>query len=424
VEIGGWVRTVRDQKNIAFVNLNDGSNVSGVQIVLGDDTDGIELVRDGAVTLGAAVSIAGVVAASKGGKQAVEIQASKLSIIGACPSDTYPLQKKKTSLEFLRGIGHLRARTNTLAAVQRVRSTLAYATHEFFQDNGFKYLNSPILSTSDCEGAGEMFQVTTLLSKYEEEQRLPRVGEGEMKELAAAVSTQGAAVKAAKAGGGDKARVEEEVKKLLELKDRLAAAEAGSRSVLTGGPGGGVDYSKDFFGDKTFLTVSGQLQGEIYATAMGDVYTFGPTFRAENSNTSRHLAEFWMVEPEMAFCDLPRDMACAEAYLKHCLRAAVDRCPEDMAFFDQFFKKGLVDNLTTMVERPFLTITYTDAVAELKKAKVKFEYPVEWGVDLQSEHERYLAETVCGGVPVLVTDYPKDIKAFYMRLNDDGEPPE
>ena len=447
ISLNGWVRTVRDQKKVVFLNLNDGSSVAGIQCVLrgeieeGQDSDldlpeGLDLIRSGSVTLGAAVQVTGLLTPSKGNqaKQTFEIQVDKLHLIGACPSDSYPLQKKKTSLGFLRSIAHLRPRTNTIGAAQRVRSTLAFATHEFFQGEGFSYLNSPILSTSDCEGAGEMFQVTTLLAGKDEATTTTatairaEMGPGAKAELETAIASQGEVVRAAKKEG-EQARIAAEVEKLLALKAKLAAgvdgALAGSGApnpdqALPRNPDGSVDYTQDFFGRKAFLTVSGQLQGEIYATAMGDVYTFGPTFRAENSNTSRHLAEFWMVEPEMAFCDLERDMSCAEAYLKHCLRSVLEKNPDDMAFFDSYVKKGNLDQIASLLEKPFATMTYTDAVAELSQAKKKFEYPVVWGKDLQSEHERYLTEVVCQGVPVMVTDYPQACKAFYMRGNDDG----
>jgi len=291
---------------------------------------------------------------SPGKNQNVELQGNLIKVVGEASPETYPLQKKRHSFEFLREIAHLRPRTNTFAAVTRVRSTLSFAVHKFFQENDFVYIHTPIISASDAEGAGEMFQITTLPLND------------------------------------------------IPLID------------------GNVDYTKDFFGKPANLTVSGQLEGEIYATALKDIYTFGPTFRAENSNTSRHLAEFWMIEPEMAFCDLSGNMDLAEKFLKYILQYVLDNAAEDMNFFNSFIKKGIIDDIKHVINSPFTHVTYTEAVDLLLKADVKFEYPVEWGHDLQSEHERYLTETVYKG-PVIVTDYPRDIKAFYMKLNEDGK---
>lgn len=352
VEAKAWVRTIRDQKKFAFVEINDGSSFSGLQVVLTPETEGYESFMEQAST-GASVAVVGELVQSPGSGQSVEIKASKAEVIGRCSED-YPLQKKRHSFEFLRSIAHLRPRSNTFGAVTRVRNALAMATHEFFQNEGFLYLNTPIITGSDCEGAGEMFKVSTLGDNP------PRTQEGK------------------------------------------------------------VDYSVDFFEKPTFLTVSGQLNAEAYACALSDVYTFGPTFRAENSNTSRHLAEFWMIEPEMAFADYKDNAKLAEKYMKFVLAKALESCREDMAFFDQFIEKGLVERLEKVVKTPFKQITYTEAIEELLKAKKKFEFPIEWGKDLQSEHERYLCEEVYQG-PVIVRDYPKGIKAFYMRLNDDDK---
>ncbi len=343
VTAGGWVRTVRDQKTFAFIELNDGSCLANLQIVLNG-----ALPAD--VTTGASLLVTGQLVESQGKNQSVELKASDLRVLGACNPETYPLQKKRHSFEFLRTIAHLRARTNTFGAVARVRNALAYATHRFFQERGFLYFHAPIITGSDCEGGGEMFRVTTLDPSLSKRQ----------------------------------------------------------------------DYSQDFFTRPTFLTVSGQLEGETYACALSDIYTFGPTFRAENSNTSRHLAEFWMIEPEMAFADLLRNMDVAEEYLKYCLHYTLKHCAEDLNFFDQWVEKGLLTRLRHVAETPFARLTYTEAIEILKKAPKTFEFPVEWGTDLQSEHERYLAEEHCKR-PVILTNYPAHIKAFYMRANPDGK---
>lgn len=350
----GWVRTKRESKNVCFLELNDGSSLVGLQIVV--DLNSFEnkeiLTR---ITTGASLVCTGFLVNSVGGDQEVELKAQSIELIGEAPADTYPLQKKRHTLEYLREIAHLRARTNTMGAVARVRNVVSYAVHSYFQENGFAYVHTPIISTSDAEGAGEMFQVTTL-----DLANIPRTEQGT------------------------------------------------------------IDYSKDFFGKKAGLTVSGQLQGETYAMALKNIYTFGPTFRAENSNTKRHLSEFWMIEPEMAFCTLEGDMAVAESFLKYIFKAVVDKCPEDMDFFSKFVEKGVAATLQKVIETPFAHLTYTESVAELEKHNSTFEYPVHWGSDLQTEHERFLTEQVCNG-PVIVTDYPKEIKAFYMKLNDDGK---
>ncbi len=338
--IKGWVRTVRNQKNIAFVEVNDGSSLAGLQVVL----DG-QLPPD--VTTGCSVIATGELVASPAKGQPIEMKATSLEVVGTCDPDAYPLQKKRHSFEFLREIGHLRPRTNTQGAVARVRNALAMATHEFFQSRGFLWVHTPIITTSDCEGAGQMFRVSTL-------------------------------------------------------------------------PAGKTDFSEDFFGREAYLTVSGQLEGEIYACALSDIYTFGPTFRAENSNTSRHLAEFWMIEPEMAFATLNDNMDIAEAYLKHCLQYVIKNNLDDLQFFDQFIENGLLKRLDNVVSNEFARITYTEAIELLKRSGKTFQFPHEWGVDLQSEHERWLAEEYYKK-PVILTNYPKEIKSFYMRANDDGK---
>lgn len=350
--VKGWVRTVRDQGNFAFITLNDGSTLSGLQVIADADMPGYGDVIP-KLSTGAAVSVTGLLVESPGKGQAYEIKAENIELVGEC-ADSYPLQKKRHTFEFLRTIAHLRPRSNTIGAVTRVRNALSYATHKFFQDRGFYYIHTPIITGSDCEGAGQMFQVTSLSLE-----NIPR-------------------------------------------------------------DDGGVDYTKDFFQKPAYLTVSGQLAVENYACALSDVYTFGPTFRAENSNTSRHLSEFWMIEPEMAFADITDDMDCAEAYVKYILQHILDTCKEDIEFFNKFINKGLLERLQHVVSSPFERVTYTDAIDILKKSNKKFEFPVEWGNDLQTEHERYLCEEHFKK-PVFVYNYPKEIKSFYMRLNDDGK---
>ncbi|PKL27232.1 MAG: asparagine--tRNA ligase [Spirochaetae bacterium HGW-Spirochaetae-2] len=350
----GWVRTKRESKTVCFLELNDGSCLKGLQVVVDLETFADAAVL-GRITTGAAVACTGELTASPGGNQDVELKASSITLHGEAPADTYPLQKKRHSLEYLREIAHLRARTNTMGAVARVRHAVSYAVHSYFNEKGFYYVHTPIISTSDAEGAGEMFQVTT-----------------------------------------------------FDL-DNIPRSEEGT-----------IDYAQDFFGRKASLTVSGQLEGETYALALKNIYTFGPTFRAENSNTKRHLSEFWMIEPEMSFCTLEGDMAIAEEFLKYVFSYVLEHCAEDMAFFSQWVEKGVAETLRTVVEKPFVHMTYTDAIVELEKNNDKFDFPVKWGSDLQTEHERYLTEQVCKG-PVIVTDYPKEIKAFYMKLNEDGK---
>jgi len=354
VTVKGWIKTVRGQKNFTFIEVNDGSTLSNFQVIIDGSFPGYEdlLVK---LSTGTSVAVTGMVAESPGKQQSVELHASNIDILGTCNSETYPLQKKRHSFEFLRTIAHLRPRTNTLGAVARVRNALAYATHRFFQEQGFLYINNPVITASDCEGAGEMFKVTTL-----ELENPPRNDQGQ------------------------------------------------------------VDYSQDFFKKPAYLTVSGQLNAEIFCLALSDVYTFGPTFRAENSNTYRHLAEFWMVEPEMAFADINDDMDNAEAYVKYVLSHVLEHCSEDLQFFDKFISKGLLDRLQHVVDTPFERTTYTYAIRVLERSGKNFEYPVRWGLDLHSEHERYLAEEFFNK-PLIIIDYPKEVKAFYMRLNDDNK---
>ena len=353
VAVSGWARTIRDMKTFGFIELNDGSCFKNLQVVM--DAAALENYKEIAgQNVGAALSVTGTVVLTPEAKQPLEIKAAAISVEGASTPD-YPLQKKRHSVEYLRTIQHLRPRTNLFSAAFRVRSVAAHAIHTFFQDRGFVYVHTPIITASDCEGAGEMFRVTTLDMDH-----LPRTEDGV------------------------------------------------------------VDYSQDFFGKPANLTVSGQLNAENFAMAFGDVYTFGPTFRAEKSNTTRHAAEFWMIEPEMAFCDLAGDMDVAEAMIKFVIRTVMEKCPDEMNFFQSFVDKGLKERLEHVASSDFGRVTYTEAVELLKRSGHKFDYPVDWGCDLQTEHERYLTEQVFQK-PVFVTDYPKEIKAFYMRLNDDGK---
>ena len=438
MQLRGWVRTVRAQKDVAFIEVNDGSSLSGIQAVVNGDVPGRDHLDGGDITTGAAVMIEGTVVESPGGKQAVEVAVTSIKLVGGADASTFPLQKKRHTLEYLRGIAHLRPRTNTIGAVTRVRNQLAYATHTFFQQHGFQYVNTPIVTASDCEGAGEQFQITTLINGIDGASSAaaapasPAASEADIAAAKTAASEQGAAVKALKdakkEGKATKEEVDEAVAKLLALKataealENPPAAAAAAGGELPRDASGAVDYTKDFFGKPSYLTVSGQLNAEIYACAMRDVYTFGPTFRAENSNTSRHLAEFWMVEPELAFADLQDDMDCAEAYLKHCLTHVLEHCDEDLEFFEKNISKDdLRERLRGVATSDFARITYTEAVDHVLKAKKKFEFPVEWGCDLQSEHERYLTEEVFKNTPVIVRDYPKGVKAFYMRENEDGK---
>ena len=352
VTIGGWVRSNRNSKNFGFIVVNDGTFFEPIQVVYGNGLDNYDEV--GKINVGAAIIVRGTLVLTPDAKQPFEIQAAYVTVEGASTPD-YPLQKKRHTFEYLRTISHLRPRTNTFEAVFRVRSLCAYAIHKFFQERDFVYVHTPLITGSDCEGAGEMFQVTTL-----DLNNLPMTEEGK------------------------------------------------------------VDFSKDFFNKPTNLTVSGQLNGETYAMAFKNIYTFGPTFRAENSNTTRHAAEFWMIEPEIAFADLEDDMMLAESMLKYVISYVLENAPEEMAFFNNFVDKGLLDRLRNVVENDFARVTYTEAIDILSKHNDKFDYKVSWGCDLQTEHERYLTEQIYKR-PVFVTDYPKEIKAFYMKLNDDGK---
>ena len=351
----GWVRTKRGNKQVKFIALNDGSTINNIQIVADTSLFEEDLIRR--ITTGSSLAVRGELVASLGSGQAVEIQAKEIEIYGECDPMRYPLQKKDTSLEYLRSVAHMRLRTNTFGAVLRVRNAMAFAIHKFFNEKGFVYLHTPLITESDAEGAGDMFQVTTL----------------------------------------DLANVPVEH--------------------------GKVDFSKDFFGKKTSLTVSGQLEGELGATAVGEIYTFGPTFRAENSNTPRHLAEFWMIEPEMAFYDIEDNMELAEEFVKYLVQYALDNCMEDLKFLNDKYDEGLIERLRSVTGISFERVTYTKAVEILEAAVasgVQFEYPVHWGTDFQSEHERYLVEKHFGK-PVILIDFPKDIKAFYMKQNEDGK---
>ena len=352
IRVGGWIRSIRDSKAFGFIVLNDGSCFETLQIVYHDTMDNFAEISK--LNVGAAILVKGTLVATPEAKQPFEIQAEEVAVEGLSSAD-YPLQKKRHTFEYLRTITHLRPRTNTFQAVFRVRSLIAYAIHQYFQEQGFVYVHTPLITGSDCEGAGEMFQVTTL-----------------------------------------------DLKNLPKKED------------------GSIDYSKDFFGKETNLTVSGQLNGETFAMAFRNIYTFGPTFRAENSNTTRHAAEFWMIEPEMAFADLNDNMAVAEGMLKYIIRYVLEHAPAEMNFFNQFVDKGLLDRLNHVLNSEFGHVTYTEAIKLLEEHNDQFDYKVFWGCDLQTEHERYLTEQIFKR-PVFVTDYPKEIKAFYMKQNDDGK---
>jgi asparaginyl-tRNA synthetase len=352
MRVNGWVRSIRDSKTFGFIELNDGSCFKNLQIVFENTLANFnEIIK---FTTGSSIDVEGILVASAGAKQAYELKATKITLIGGA-DETFPLQKKRHSFEYLRTIAHLRPRTNTFNAVFRVRNLLSFAIHQFFQERGFIWAHTPLITGSDAEGAGEMFQVTTL-----DLENLPKT------------------------------------------------------------EGGRIDYSQDFFASKASLTVSGQLEGETFATAFRNIYTFGPTFRAENSNTSRHLSEFWMIEPEIAFADLEDNMQLAQDLIKYVFGYVLEKAPDEIEFFDKFIMPGVKERAETLVKSDFAHVTYTEAIELLKKADQKFEYLPEWGIDLQTEHERYLSEKVFNG-PVFVTDYPKDIKAFYMKLNDDGK---
>ena len=349
----GWVRTKRGNKHVAFIALNDGSSINNIQVVCDTQNFSEELLKD--ITTGACIAVKGNLVESLGKGQSVEIQATEIKIYGKADPEQYPLQKKGHSMEFLREIAHLRPRTNTFGAVLRIRHAMAFAIHNYFNSKGFFYLHTPLITASDCEGAGAMFQVTTM-----DLNNVPKNEEG------------------------------------------------------------GVDFTQDFFGRQTSLTVSGQLEGELGAMALGNIYTFGPTFRAENSNTPRHLAEFWMVEPEVAFNDITDNMDLAEDFIKYLVKYALDNCMDDLKFLNDMFDKELIARLQSVIDTEFVRLTYTEGVKLLEESGQKFEYPVGWGIDLQSEHERYLVEKHFKK-PVILTDYPKDIKAFYMKQNEDGK---
>ena len=353
VTVKGWVRTKRGNKNVAFIALNDGSSVANIQVVV--DLAKIDEAELKGVTTGACLRVDGKLVASLGAGQGVEVQAEKIEIYGTADPETYPLQKKGHSLEFLRDIAYLRPRTNTFGAVLRIRHAMAFAIHKYFNDKGFYYLHTPLITASDCEGAGAMFNVSTL-----DMSNPPRTEDG------------------------------------------------------------AVDYSQDFFGKPCSLTVSGQLEGELGALALGQIYTFGPTFRAENSNTPRHLAEFWMIEPEMAFYELQDDMDLAEDFLKYLIRYALENCREDLEFMNKMWDKGLLERLQFVLDNDFVRLDYTEGIEILKASGKKFEFPCDWGCDLQSEHERYLVEEHFKR-PVILINYPKEIKAFYMKQNEDGK---
>lgn len=353
IEVKGWVRTRRGNKSVQFVALNDGSSVKSLQIVFDLSKFSEDELKP--VTTGSAICATGTIVKSMGKGQSVEMQAEKLEVYGTANPDEYPLQKKGHSMEFLREKAHLRPRTNTFGAVLRIRHAMAYAIHKFFNDKGFYYFHTPLITASDCEGAGAMFQVTTL-----DLENPPRTEDGK------------------------------------------------------------IDYSEDFFGKVSSLTVSGQLEGELGATALGQIYTFGPTFRAENSNTPRHLSEFWMIEPEMAFYDIHDNMDLAEEFIKYCVNYALENCMDDLEFLNEHIDKELIDRLRFVVDNDFVRLPYTEGVKILENSGKKFEFPVYWGADLASEHERYLVEEHFKK-PVILTDYPKEIKAFYMKMNDDGK---
>lgn len=351
VLVKGWVRTRRDSKDFSFIELNDGSSLKNIQVIANNNLNNYEEVKK--LTTGSSVAVTGALVESKGGNQKFEIVADEVEIYDFADED-FPLQKKKHTDEYLRTIAHLRPRTNKYGAAFRIRSELSFAIHKFFNDRGFRYVHTPLITGSDCEGAGEMFRVTTL-----DMDNLPKTKDGK------------------------------------------------------------VDYSQDFFGKEAHLTVSGQLNGEMYAMGLGDIYTFGPTFRAENSNTTRHAAEFWMIEPEMAFADIYDDMDLAEDMVRSCVKHVMDKCPDDIELFDKFVEPGLIAKLNNIVDNGFARITYAEAIEIMQKSGYDFEYKPEFGIDMQTEHERYLAEKHFKR-PVIVRDYPKEIKAFYMRLNDDG----
>ncbi|XP_031258902.1 asparagine--tRNA ligase, cytoplasmic 1-like [Pistacia vera] len=425
VRVGGWVKTGREQGkgSFAFLEVNDGSCPANLQVIV--DASVADLGQ--LVPTGTCVSVEGLLKnPPEGTKQKIELRVEKVIDVGTVDPAKYPIPKTKLTLEFLRDRIHFRPRTNTISAVARIRNALAYATHTFFQENGFLYIHTPIITTSDCEGAGEMFQVTTLISEAEKiEKELiknPPPTEADVEAAKLVVKEKGEAVAKLKSEKARKEAISASVAELTKAKENLAKVE--ERSKLKPGipqKDGKIDYLQDFFARQAFLTVSGQLQVETYACAVSNVYTFGPTFRAENSHTSRHLAEFWMVEPEIAFADLKDDMNCAEAYVKFLCQWLLDKCLDDMEFMAKNYDKSCIDRLRMVASTAFERISYTEAVdllLEAVKEGKKFENNVEWGIDLASEHERYLTE-VKFQKPVIVYNYPKGIKAFYMRVNDD-----
>ncbi|KAL9662409.1 hypothetical protein QQ045_027242 [Rhodiola kirilowii] len=425
VRVGGWVKTGREQGKgaFAFLELSDGSCPANLQVIVQDVVGGLSQF----VHTGTCVHVEGVLKLPpEGTKQKIELRVEEVLHIGPADPAKYPLPKTKLTLEFLRDVVHLRPKTNTISAVARIRNALAFATHSFFQKHGFLYVHTPIITTSDCEGAGEMFQATTLISEAEKIEKdlikNPPPSEAEVEAAQALVIEKGAAVAKLKSDKASKQEITAAVAELTKAKENLTRLQERAK-MKPGIPekDGKIDYGHDFFGRQAFLTVSGQLQVETYACAVSSVYTFGPTFRAENSHTSRHLAEFWMVEPEIAFADLKDDMNCAEAYVKYLSQWLLDNCLDDMEFMAKNFDKGCIDRLRMVASTPFERVSYTEAVELLEKVTdKKFENKVEWGIDLGSEHERYLTE-VLFKKPVIVYNYPKGIKAFYMRLNDDGK---
>ncbi|GAB2247450.1 hypothetical protein Droror1_Dr00007332 [Drosera rotundifolia] len=425
VTIGGWVKTGREQGKgaFAFLEVNDGSCPANLQVMVDADVGNLgELVHTGTSVL-----VEGTLKAPpEGARQRIELRVERVVEVGTVDPAKYPLPKARLTLEFLRDVVHLRPRTNTISAVARIRNALAYATHTFFQNHGFLYVHTPIITTSDCEGAGEMFQVTTLINEAEkaekELKKNPPPSEAEIEAADSAVKEKGEVVKQLKSAKASKEDIIAAVAVLNKAKEELSKLE--ERAKLKAGilqKDGKIDYSLDFFSRQAFLTVSGQLQVESFACAVSNVYTFGPTFRAENSHTSRHLAEFWMVEPEIAFADLEDDMNCAEAYVKFMCQWLLDNCLDDMEFMAKNFDKAAIERLKMVASTPFERISYTEAVSLLENVKdKKFDNKVEWGIDLASEHERYLTE-VLFKKPVIVYNYPKGIKAFYMRLNNDDK---
>lgn len=422
--VGGWVKTGREQGKgtFAFLEVNDGSCAANLQVLVDASLGSLNQLT----ATGTCILVEGELKKPpEGAKQNVEFKVSKVLEIGPCNASTYPIAKTRLPLEYLRNYLHLRARTNTIAAVARIRNALAYAIHTFFQQNGFLYVHTPIITTSDCEGAGEMFQVTTLFSEAErrdKEAKLnPPPSDAELEVSKNAVALKGEALKEVKKSG-NKDAIAAGVQELNQAKDWLSQLEARSK-FQPGMPkkDGSIDYTADFFARQAYLTVSGQLQVETYACGLSSVYTFGPTFRAENSHTTRHLSEFWMIEPEIAFADLEDDMNCAEDCVKFLCKWLLENCADDMKFMSNMFDKTALDRLHLVATSPFARITYTQAIEILEKVTdKKFENEVKWGIDLASEHERYLTEEIYKK-PVIVYNYPKEIKAFYMRVNEDGK---